>query len=96
MKLSAKWPALRKPQMDQLLERTLDGVGQIAMHEAGALDQHLDALRERWAVARKARGPVELLRDQIDLLPASRARFAADHQARLKLWKELRQQFRGR
>ena len=67
MKLSAKLPVGRV-HVEYLLERAIDSVGQIAMHEAGALDNHLLALRERWAVARKARGVGELLRDQIDLL----------------------------
>jgi hypothetical protein len=82
-------------QMERLLERTIDSVGQIAMHEAGAIDNHLFALRERLAVARKARGVGELLRDQIDLLPASRNRLAADHRRRLRLWRELRRQLIG-
>lgn len=85
----------RRMQMDKLLERALDGVGQIAMHEAGAIDNHLFALRERLAVARKARGAGELLRDQIDLLPASRSRFAADHRRRVQLWRELGRQLIG-
>lgn len=82
-------------QMERLLERAIDGVGQIAMHEAGAIDNHLFALRERLAVARRARGVGELLRDQIDLLPASRNRLVADHRRRLKLWRELGRQLIG-
>ena len=92
MKLSAKLP-LGRVQVEHLLERAIDSVGQIAMHEAGALDNHLLALRERWAVARKARGVGELLRDQIDLLPATRLRLAEDHELRLKLWRSLARQF---
>ena len=79
--------------MEHLLERAIDGAGQIAMHEAGALDNHLLALRERWAVARKARGAGELLRDQFDLLPATRLRLAEDHELRLKLWRGLARGF---
>ena len=85
----------RRMQMERLLERAIDGVGQIAMHEAGAFDNHWFALRERLAVARKARGVGELLRDQLDLLPATRARIAEDHQARLRLWRELRRSLRN-
>jgi hypothetical protein len=75
--------------MEQLLERTLDGIGQIAMHEAGALDNHVLALREHWAVARRARGVGEFLRDQLDLLPALRLRLAEQHELRMKLWRGL-------
>ena len=92
MKLSAKLP-LGRVHVEYLLERAIDSVGQIAMHEAGALDNHLLALRERWAVARRARGVGELLRDQIDLLPATRLRLAEDHELRLKLWRGLARQF---
>lgn len=95
MKLPTPLPRIRKAQMEQLLERAIDGVGQIAMHEAGALDNHLLALRERWSVARKARGGIELLRDQIDLLPATRLRLAEDHQLRKKLWRGLARSLYG-
>lgn len=79
--------------MDTLLERAIDSVGQIAMYEAGALDNHVLALRERWAVARKARGAGELLRDQIDLIPATRLRLSEEHTGRRKLWRELAGRF---
>ena len=79
--------------MEHLLESAIDGAGQIAMHEAGALDNHLLALRERWSVARKARGAGELLRDQFDLLPATRLRLAEDHELRMKLWRGLARRF---
>jgi len=42
-------------------------------------------VRERLAVARNARGPVELVRDQLDLLPETRARLAMDHHERRAL-----------
>jgi len=78
--------------MENLFERAIDSVSQIAMYEAGALDSHLLALRERWAVARKARGVGELLRDQFDLIPATRLRLSEEHAARLKLWRQLAEQ----
>lgn len=81
--------------MEQLFERALDGASQIAMYEAGVLDGHLLGLRERWSVARRARGVGELLRDQYDLLPATRMRLHEEHAGRLKLWRELAQQFEG-
>lgn len=71
------------------IDRALDGIGQIAMHEAEALERHRLALHERLLVARKARGVGELLRNQIDLLPATTARFAQDHRERLRLWRDL-------
>jgi hypothetical protein len=86
-------PKFRRGQMEELFERALDGASQIAMYEAGALDSLLLALRERWAVARRARGVGELLRDQFDLLPATRLRLSEEHAGRLKLWRELAQQF---
>ena len=95
MKVPTKLPKIRKAQMDQLLERAIDGIGQIAMHEAGALDNHLLAMRERWMVARKARGVGELLRDQLDLLPATRLRLVEDHEMRRKLWRGLARGFYG-
>jgi hypothetical protein len=93
MKLSAALNRLKRAQMENLIGRAIDSVGQIAMYEAGALDNHLLALRERWAVARKARGVGELLRDQLDLIPATRLRLSEEHQARLKLWRELAGRF---
>ncbi len=83
--------SLRNARMETFLERAIDGFGQLAMHEADALDGHLDALRERLAVARKARGLGELLRDQFDLIPSTRARFTRDHETRLRLLRELKQ-----
>lgn len=73
------------------IDRALDGLSQLAIHEAEALDRHVLAVRERMRVARKARGVVELVRDQFDLLPATAARFAQDHQARRHLWRTVRQ-----
>jgi hypothetical protein len=93
MKLATALSRLRKAQMEHLIERAIDSVGQIAMYEAGALDGHLLALRERWAVARKARGVGELLRDQLDLIPATRLRLSEEHEARLRLWRELADRF---
>lgn len=75
--------------MEKLLEEAIEGFGQIAMHEAGALDNHVLALQERWRLARRARGVGELLRDQFDLLPATGNRVRADHRTRVRLWNEL-------
>jgi hypothetical protein len=87
-------PAEGGTRVEALLNRTIgrsvDGFGRIAMHEAGVIDGHLDGLRVRWAVARKARSLGELLRDQYDLLPDTRARIARDHRERLRIWRQLR------
>ena len=93
MKLSTTFRKIRRAQMENLFERAIDSVGQIAMYEAGALDNHLLALRERRAVARKARGAGELLRDQFDLIHATRLRLSEEHAARRKLWRSLANQF---
>lgn len=93
MKLPAKLSLIGRARVEHLLEEAIDGVGQIAMHEADALDSHLLALRERWTVARKARGVGELLRDQFDLFPATRLRLAEDHELRRKLWRGLARRF---
>lgn len=77
---------------DLLLDRAVDGISRIAVHEAESLDGHWLALRERWAVARRARGVGELLRDQFDLLPETRNRVRHDHQVRLTLWRGLAQE----
>lgn len=68
------------------LDRVLGGVALIALHEAGSLQGHLEGLGERLRVARRARGLIELLRDQIDLLPESRNRFRRDQRVRRQLW----------
>lgn len=47
-------------------------------------------LRERLAVARRARNLPELLEDQLDLIPADRQRWAAAHHERVRRWRSLR------
>jgi|GEM_PF-1681171 len=78
------------------IDRAIDGLGQLAAHEAQSLDRHALALRERLSVARKARGVGELLRDQLDLIPATTMRFAHDHRVRRKLWSDLGKAVSGR
>lgn len=67
------------------MERAVAGLAMIALHEWGALGAHYYALRERWAVARQARNAGELLRNQVDLLPETRARLRQDQQVRREL-----------
>ena len=71
------------------LERTLDQLGGIVRHESESLHRHRLAVAERLRVAQRARGLGELLRDQIDLIPATTARLAADHRVRRRLWRQL-------
>ncbi len=81
----------RKPAVD----RVLDGVAAIALHEADALNAHWAAAGERLRIAREARTPGELLQDQLDLLPESRNRFARDHALRRVLWRGLMSDLRA-
>lgn len=72
------------------LDDALEGLEQWAVHEAASIDRHWLALRERVRVARRARGVGELLRNQIDLLPATTARLAEDHRKRVELLRALK------
>jgi hypothetical protein len=68
------------------LDRVLSGVALIALHEAGSVQGHFEALGERVRVASRARGVGELLRDQVDLFPESGSRWRRDHRVRRELW----------
>lgn len=70
-------------------QRAVDTMALVAAHEWSAIGGHAAAVRERWAVARRARGVSELLRDQVDLLPETRARLHQDHQVRRELLRRL-------
>jgi len=85
-----KLPTVKVDNMKALLDQAIDGFSQIVVHEANSIDRHLLALRARVSVARKARGIGELLRDQIDLLPATQLQLMDDHRARVTLWRQLR------
>ena len=65
--------------------RAVGGLALIVMHELDALSGHVAEVRERLAVARKARGLGELVRDQVDLLPETRARLNLDQRERRAL-----------
>ncbi|GAC1624422.1 MAG: hypothetical protein NVS9B10_10410 [Nevskia sp.] len=96
MKLSSRVSALLANTAAAVrIDRALDGIGQLAMHEAEALDRHVLAVRERVLVARKARGVAELVRNQFDLLPATATRFVQDHRVRRRLWRDLGQALTG-
>ena len=76
----------RTGKREVYLDRVFGGVALIALHEAGSLQGHLEGVNERFRVARRARNLVELIRDQVDLLPESRNRFRRDQRVRRQLW----------
>lgn len=78
-----------KRRVSTYLDRAIGGAALIAVHEANALHGHWSEASERTRVARKARGPRELLRDQVDLLPESKNRLSRDHEVRVQLWRGL-------
>jgi hypothetical protein len=69
--------------------RAADGVSSLGGHELAALSGHWAEVRERLAVARKARGLGELVRDQFDLLPETRMRLALDQRERTRLLRDV-------
>lgn len=71
----------------QMLHIAMDGLSVLVEHESTALENLRSSLRERWVIASKSRGLGELLRDQIDLLPDTRARLQRDHAVRSQLLK---------
>lgn len=66
-------------------QRAVGGLALVLLHEWDAIWRHGIALRERLALARKARGVSELLREQADLLAETRARLAMDNDERRAL-----------
>lgn len=79
-----------------IADRALGGLALVLMHEIHALSGHWAEFRERLAVARQARGLGELVRNQIDLLPETRARLARDQGQRRELLDGLRSDLRRR
>lgn len=70
---------------ERYAQRAVGGFALILLHEMDALSRHWIEVRERFAVARQARGVGQLMRDQVDLLAETRARLALDHEERLAL-----------
>lgn len=70
---------------DAWIERLQSGIDVLVAHERAALAGHWSEVGERLAVARRARSAGELLRDQFDLFPESRARLRRDHCVRRAL-----------
>jgi hypothetical protein len=82
-------PDLREinQRVNHYLDRAFSGIALVAVHEVGTLRGHWADLDIRVKVARRARGPGELLRDQFDLLPESRNRVLRDQRVRRELWR---------
>lgn len=76
-------------RFNSYVDRALGGAALIVVHETGALHGHWTELSERMRVAREAQGPVDLVREQIDLLPESRNRLSRDQEVRRLLWRGL-------
>lgn len=86
MKQRAFTPARRPRALGEVYtRRAVGGLALIVMHEIDALVRHGVEVRERLAVARQARGPLQLLREQLDLLAETRARLSLDQRERLAL-----------
>jgi len=77
------------------LDRVFGGVALLALHEAGSLQAHLEAVGERLRIARRARTLTELIRDQVDLFPESRNRLRRDQRVRRELWNGFVRELKG-
>lgn len=74
------------------LRAARQGLTLLTEHETNALGDHLQALNRRVLTARRARSLGELLRDQFDLLPDTRARLSRNHLSRRALLADLRRE----
>ena len=72
-------------QREMYAQRAVGGLALIVLHEIDALLRHWVEVRERLAVASQARGVGQLVRDQVDLLPETRARLHLDQRERRAL-----------
>jgi hypothetical protein len=70
---------------ERYTQRAVGGFALILLHEIDAVARHWIEVRERFAVAREARGVRQLVRDQVDLLAETRARLAMDQRERQAL-----------
>jgi hypothetical protein len=78
------------------VERALHDIVALGQHEADVLTGHWSEVGERMAVARRARDVVELLSDQIDLLPETRERVRRNGQRRRAMLRDLVADLAGR
>ena len=78
------------------VDRALHDLKQLSRHEADVLSGHWSEVEERFAVARRARDLLELVRDQLDLLPETGARLTRNRQRRRAMLRELIGDLAGR
>ncbi len=95
MNINAGMTAGAKISPTQLLNMAVDGLSLLAEHENHSFANLWNAAKARAAVAKKARGLGELLRDQFDLLPDTLASVQRDHQLRLALLEGLGRDLRS-
>ena len=76
--------------------RAVSDLREIGHHEVDAISGHWSEVGERLAVARVARDVVELLRDQVDLFPETRARMRRNRARRRALLNGLVNDLMGR
>lgn len=88
-------PPRARRRGEQYLRRAVGGLVLMLMHEVDALSGHVAELRERLAVARQSRGLAELVRQQVDLLPETRARLVLDMSERRALLHSWVEDLRG-
>ncbi|ULQ47548.1 hypothetical protein JN531_004500 [Flagellatimonas centrodinii] len=90
-------PALKRlsGRLHRVVDQTVEATALLATHEVDALRGHWSELRERVILARHARTPGQLIREQLDLLPESRNRLRHDHRVRRSLWLGVRQDLRN-
>lgn len=82
-------------RLDVWIERLQSGVDLLLAHERVAFAGHWSEVGERLAVARRARSAGELVRDQFDLFPESRARLRRDQCVRRALVRGLLSELTG-
>ena len=78
------------------VDRAVQDLLQLSHHEVDAISGHWSEVGERIAVARRARDVLELLRDQIDLLPETKARLSRNRLRRRALVRGLIKDLIGR
>ena len=89
-------PASRRYRQGEVYaQRAVGGLALIVLHEIDALLRHWVEVRERLAVASQARGVGQLVRDQVDLLPETRARLHLDQRERRALVHSWMSDLRG-
>jgi hypothetical protein len=78
------------------VDRAVSDLRELGYHEVDAISGHWSEVNERLAVARRARDVIELLRDQVDLFPETRARMLRNRARRRALLQGLVNDLIGR